>query len=110
MALTLSLTYDTTMGGSKIAYGTITFDNVYVTGGETLDLSAQFSGSPTVLTSSDDGYVIRHNRGNAAAGVLQAYFANGGAAAGAALIEVTNAADLSAVIVHCIAMGTPALS
>jgi len=100
MALTQSLTVTHLPNGHIMAYGTMTFDSVYVTGGETMDVSSIFSGTPIVVVGGgDDGYVCRHNRGNAASGVLQLYFANGGAAAGAALIEATNATDASAVIV-----------
>jgi len=110
MAATLSLTYSRLPGGGKIAYGTATLSNVYLTGGETMDVSSEFAGSPIVLSGGDDGYVVRHDRGNASAGKLIAYAANGGAAAAAALVQVANATDLSAAICHVVIVGAPALS
>ncbi|MEE9366915.1 MAG: hypothetical protein V3W44_09535 [Dehalococcoidales bacterium] len=98
------------VGGGLAISGRATLSATYLTGGETLDLSSYFQGSPLVIPTGDDGYVIEHDRGNAAAGKLLARFANGGAAAGAALIELTNAVDTSAVICSFIAVGDHTLS
>jgi len=107
VALTISATHSTELpsGARQVAF-TVTFDSSYPTGGEVFDVSTWFSGSPHVNPGGgDDGYVIQHDRGTAAAGVLLAYEAG---ADGAALDEVANTTDLSAVICHVVVIGTPA--
>ena len=95
--------------GSRQVIFTVTFDNSYAAGpGEVFDVSAWFSGSPDVNPGGgDDGYVIQHDRGTAAAGVLIVYEAG---ADGAALDEVAGTTDLSALIAKVTVTGTPVLS
>jgi len=105
---TVSVTAVHTMqGGYRVVHGTATLSGTYITGGDTIDLSSYFksASSPTVIPSSDDGYLIRHDRGTAAAGTLMAYVVNINASGNVALIEVANASNLSAVVVPFIAVG-----
>ena len=90
--------------GEVLVRGTATLSNVYLTGGETLDLSTWLSGSPLVVANGDVANV-KHNAGTAAAGKLIAYQANGGAAGLAALVQAANAADLSGVTCTVVAIG-----
>lgn len=94
-------------GGQGCLSGIATLSNVYLTGGETLDLSSYFSSAsyPNVVASGDDGYQVIHNRGTAAAGKLVAYYGNNNHADDGPFAQVANAADLSAVVLPFIAMG-----
>jgi hypothetical protein len=104
MALSLSVTHKSPMpGGALILFGTVTFDSSYPTGGETLDVSAYFTGSPHVFLSQDDGYHIFHDKGTAAAGKLLVH--GTGSAEKAAGTQVDNATDLSSVVCHIIVVG-----
>lgn len=104
-AATVSVTYTNEMGGGmRMAVGTITMPEVYETNGATADLSDYFDGSPIVLLGAgDDGVILQHNRGTAAAGLVLAYYSN--SSANAALPEAANAENLSAVIVNFAAFG-----
>lgn len=111
MAASLSNVVTTPLGGGyRMVTGFATLSNVYLTGGETMDLSDYLltGGFPVVLTGGDDGYQVIHNRGTAAAGKLVAYYGNNNAAADGAFAQVANAADLSAVIVGFTAIGAAA--
>lgn len=105
MAITLSSVNVSPLGsGLVVVCGLATFDSSYAgSGGEVMDLSAYFDGSPIVIANGDDGYVVQHNRGTAAAGKLIAYLQD---TDGGPLIEVTATTDLSAVICPFVAFGT----
>ena len=108
MALTIANTFVIDSAtGARVASFTVTFDNVYPTGGEILDISSWFQGSPDVYVAGDDGVVVQHNRGTSAAGLLLAYEAG---ADGAALDQVANACDLSAVITKVLVIGNKAIA
>ncbi len=98
-------------GGKAIVSGSFSLSSSYATSGETLNLSNSIkdSSSPKVVFTSSGGYSLKHNQGNAAAGKVLAYFSVQNAAnvadQNSALIEVTNATDLSAVNVDFIAYG-----
>lgn len=92
--------------GEVYVHGTVTFDNLYVTGGETLDLSSYIlsTDSPTVLLNGDDGYVARHDRGTAAAGTVLLYY-DIASSTNAASAQVAVNTDVSAVICPFVAIG-----
>ena len=82
MATTVSVTSVCELpNGERMIRGTGTLDASYAAGGEVIDLSTWFTGSPTVLVGGDDGYEVQHDRGTAAAGKLVAYEAGADAAA-----------------------------
>ena len=63
--------------------GVLTMDNSYPTGGETLDLSEYFSGTPVVDVCSRNAlYGVYHNGGTAAAGKVLAWLLADGSEAG----------------------------
>jgi hypothetical protein len=92
--------------GNRLVTGTAAGPEVYITGGGVLDVSADFSGSPKVFINGDDGYVIQHDRGTAAAGELLVYMTN--SAANGAMLELTNAANLANVLCPILIIGKPA--
>jgi hypothetical protein len=106
MAATVSSVLCTEMpNGERQVRGTATI-GVYTTGGVTCDISAYISGTPSeVMVESSGGYVFEHDGGTSAAGVIEAYYANGGASGGAALVQVANATNLSAVTTRFTAYG-----
>ena len=109
MAITISVTQSTNLpGGFRLISGTVTFDDSYPTGGETMDLSSYLlsTSSPTVIINGDDGYVIQHDRGTAAAGKLIAY--GTGSANKAALTQQDATTNLSTVICPFTAIGQAA--
>lgn len=111
MAATLSNVVTTPLGGGyRMVAGYATLSNVYLTGGETMDLSTYLltSGYPVVQLTGDDGYHVEHNRGTAAAGKILAYTENCNHTTNAALIQLANASDASAVICSFIAIGAAA--
>lgn len=86
----------------------VTFDSSYPSGGETFDISTWFGGSPFMVgASGDDGYVIEHDRGTAAAGKLIARVSG---TTDAPLNDEGNATDMSAVIATVTMIGVPTLS
>jgi len=104
MALTISITsVDDKNNGDVEISGTVTFDSSYPTGGEVFDISDYISAIKSANFSGDDGYVIQHNRGTPAAGVLLAYEAGADAAA---LDEVADTTDLSSLISYFAVIGT----
>ena len=110
MSLTITNNWNQPLtGGARLCSFTVTFDNSYPTGGETFDISGYFQGSPDVQVTGDDGYVIEHDRGTAAAGKLVARYGDYDATADGALIDVANTTDLSAVIVKVLVIGDEAL-
>lgn len=103
MAMTVSgVTTSALPGGYVLVAGKATGSNVYLTGGETMDISAYVGGSPIVVMGGDDGYVAQHNRGTSAAGKVLLYEAGADAAA---LDEFANAGDASDVICTFMAIG-----
>lgn len=113
MAVTITISTENPLGaqdgsGELTLRGTVTFDSSYAgSGGETVDLSTYLAStsSPTVIFGGDDGYVIQHNRGTAAAGKAVVYKSAGSVAA---MTEATAAISLSDVISPFIALGKPA--
>jgi hypothetical protein len=82
--------------GLQFEFGTLAFDNSYPTGGE----AVSFGFTPDVVVVAPmDGYVFAWDSAN---GKVLAYEAG---ADGAALDEVANETDLSAVTTHYIALG-----
>lgn len=77
-----------------IKAGIITLDNSYQgSGGETLDLSAEFPGGLLfVLFESKGGYVFNYDKAN---GKVIAYYGDNNNAADGPLIEVPGTTDLS---------------
>jgi hypothetical protein len=111
VALTIATDFSANLGGGALLkVYTVTFDASYPTGGETMDISADFSGSPSVIPSgpsdAGEGYFVGHDQGTAAAGILIAFESG---ADGTANDEVTNATDLSGLIIKCIAIGNGAV-
>jgi hypothetical protein len=107
MAATISNASFTPLpGGQGLLSGFATLSNVYLTGGEVLDLSSYFSSTsyPVVTLNGDDGYTVKHDRGTAAAGKIMAYKPDA-ATSNSVMTQVANAADLSAVICPFTAMG-----
>ncbi len=106
MALTIANVKPLTPGPSTGGYRMrVTFDNSYPTGGEVLDLSDYLSTIEHVQVSAKaSGYVIQHDHGTPAAGVLQAFEAGADAAP---LDEVADTTDLSAVVCDVLVFGTP---
>jgi len=91
-----------------MVYGNFTFDNVYATGGEIMDLSAHIlsTDTPHIVVTGDDGWMCQVDRGTAAANVVLAY---GSADTNAAVNqEAAVSTDLSAVIGTFIAIGQTA--
>ena len=105
MGLTVSITARGYFpSGEAYVRGTATFDTLYATGGETLDLSSYMSGSayPTVLCIGDDGYVPVHNRGTATAGKIMLYR---GGVANAVLSQAAANTNGAAVVIGFLAIG-----
>lgn len=102
MALTTSKTFsiEHPNGLREVCYA-VTFDSSYPTGGETFDISAEFSGSPTVLSgiavnATPVTIVVRHDNGTAAAGKLLAYYCDNNGGSDSGLIQIPGTTDLSA--------------
>jgi len=101
MAITLSsVIASPEIGGTVLVSGLATFDSLYATGGEVMDLSSYIlsTASPIVTLNGDDGYVAKHDRGTAVAGKVLLYYSPAGNSA-AALTQV--AANTNAVAVVC---------
>jgi hypothetical protein len=108
MAVTLSSVKASPLpGGEVIVRGLATMDSLYATSGEVMDLSSYLSdvSSPTVLLGSDDGYILRHDRGTNSGGKVLAYNAPAGNSA-AALAQAAANTNLAAVVVPFIAIGS----
>lgn len=108
MSLTKSFTAAGFMpSGEAYVRGTATFDTLYATGGETLDLSSYISSAtyPTVVCIPDDGYVAVHDRGTASAGKILLYR---GGVANAVLSQETVNTNAAAVVIGFLAIGQPA--
>jgi hypothetical protein len=107
MALTVSITARGYMpSGEAYVHGTATFDSLYATGGETLNLSSYMQGAayPSVHCIPDDGYVPAHDRGTATAGKIKLYR---GGIANAVLSEATVNTNAAAVVIGFLAIGAP---
>ena len=106
MAASFTVTYqgEGTSGYRMIA-GTCTI-GVYITDGVDADLSDYFSGSPVVMLGHDDGYLVEHNRGTAAAGKIICRVSN--STANSTFPQESNATNLANVVVFFQAFGTPA--
>ena len=100
-------------GGIKQVSGCATMNAGYVSGGDNLDLSNYLKASkvPLVAITSESGYVLEHDQGNAASGRVKA-FQNifntaiwNGVAANVPLYEVHTGKDMSAVNFSFIAKG-----
>ena len=109
MAATLSSVKTTPlMGGYTMVSGLATGSSTYLTGGETMDLSAYIlsSTSPIVMVGNSGqatvGYVGAHNQGTAAAGKVLFFEAG---ADSAALDEFANAGNAAVINVPFIAIG-----
>ena len=109
MAITVSTVVRSSLpGGRVLVAGLFTFDNVYATGGETMDLSAYLLGTstPLIVVSGDDGWMVQGDRGTASANKVLCY---GSADTNAAVNQqAAVSTDLSAVIGTFIAIGTAA--
>lgn len=83
-------------GGDRLAIllGEIDFDASYPTGGEALDLSALIKKILYIQFESMAGYIFRYDHDNSK---VMAYWGDNDNAAHAALAEVTNTTDLSAL-------------
>lgn len=100
-------------GGEKLIRGKLNLASSYTAGGDPLNLSNFFlsTGSPTVVCSSADGYLIEHNQGTAAGGTLVAYqnvnnaTTINGTVINSALYQVHSAANLATVNVSFFAFG-----
>jgi hypothetical protein len=107
MGLTVSITARGYMpSGEAYVRGTATFDSLYATGGEVLDLSSYMQGAayPTVLCNLDDGYVPAHDRGTATAGKIMLYR---GGVANAVLSQAAANTNAIAVVIGFLAIGAP---
>lgn len=91
-------------GGNVLVAGLATLSANYQAAGETMDLSSYLlsSSSPVIVLGGDDGYVPQSDRGTAAANTIQLFEAGADAAA---LDEVANSTDTSAVICTFVAIG-----
>jgi len=108
MALTVALDgFPRLLGNRRVVTGQVTFDSSYPTGGESLPLTAL--GLTTVqniditnsAASTTTSYQVAWDK-SATAPLLKVF---GGAASGVALAEVTNATNLSALVVRFEATG-----
>lgn len=111
MAVTVKVEYElASQAGAKFIGGSIAMDGVYNTGAEVMDLSAYFSGSPKVFINAADGYMLEHNQGTAAAGIVVARYSAGNALNGESfiipLVEVAQDTNLALINTTFIAMGT----
>jgi hypothetical protein len=103
MALTYSVNPPQLVGAERVVTGTITFDNSYLTAGETFSPTAVGLTSlknlevGAGLGSSTTAYVPVWNR-SVSAPKVQAFWGDNNNAADAALIEVTSTTDLSALV------------
>lgn len=100
-----------TLHGEKMIRGSLAV-GTYATDGAALNLANYFKSTtyPSVLITSGSGYALEHNQGTAASGKIKAYFSEvnqNGANDSYALVEVTNATDLSAVNIPFVAFGQP---
>jgi len=77
-----------------MAMGQIDFDNSYPTGGESLDLSTDVPSLWMVFFEPKAGYIFEYDYANKK---VKAFYADCDFAGDKALIEVANAADLSAL-------------
>lgn len=108
MALTVSLTGDwlSSVGSEKAVVGTITFDDSYAAGGESL--TAANIGLQKIkfisLNQGEDGYVFFYDYANSK---VKAYVTIDPANAGGAnvVLQEAGAIDLSSVVVHFRAVG-----
>ena len=106
MAASFTVTFQSEgTSGYRMIAGSVTI-GVYETDGVAADLSSYFSGSPVVLIGDDDGYLVEHNRGTAAAGTIICRVSN--SSANAALPQVDNDTNLANVVCYFCAFGTPA--
>lgn len=111
-AISVKVTYNPpAQSGLKTMTGTLLGANNTYDGGNTIDLSDYFSGSPVVFATPQDGYTFAHDAGTAAAGKLIAYVgvqnAINGAVANTPMTPVALNSDLSAVNTTFIAFGAP---
>jgi hypothetical protein len=108
VAFITKISHGETQSGQVFASYEIDWTTIvsYTAGGEVFDISAEFSGSPTVVCSggaaTTTGYVIDHDGGTAAAGKLIVKWAG---AAGAALPQITAGTNLTNVRSKAIAFG-----
>lgn len=110
MAVTVSVIDSSLVSaGQRQIRGSLTMDSSYATGGEVMDVSTYFAGSPTVVIGGADGYMLEHNQGTAAAGKVLARYSSVNSKNGAnetlALVQVADGTDLSAVNTTFLAMG-----
>jgi hypothetical protein len=73
-----------------IITGTITFDDSYPTGGESLDLSTKMADLNVVFIEPTGGYVFTYDHSNKK---VMAYYADYDAAGDGAMIEYANAGN-----------------
>lgn len=86
-------------GGERMIRGSADGYASYTTGGDDFDLSAYFDSAsyPFVQASNADGYMLSHDGGTAADGVLKALDGYGS--------EVASATDLSDCSINFFAIG-----
>lgn len=110
MALTVTTNKPVLLGSARQVSGTITFDSSYVTGGETLPLSAlgfytliEFEAQ-NASSSATNAYVVSWNRSSTAP-TLKVFQGDNAAGVAGPLIEVTNATNLASLVCTFTATG-----
>lgn len=104
MAVTLSdVKVSILPGGLRLISGIGTLDSSYVDTGEVMDLSSYMKSAdvPHVTLSGGAGYLLEHDGGTAAAGVIKAYISNNAAVMKAA----ANTTNLVTITFRFLAVG-----